>query len=229
MLRRGLRGGRRAPPADSEERRSRMSDEASKATTDDAVVAWPTVLEESFAVGGKGWSFAATAKTPPERYDAPGLQMTLPGGETSVAAFWYEGKLFSDFALSVTISVLAAQEPTQSYAGVSFRAQSDRDNYRLFLDGEGFYRLTRRVQNQSHGLVDWTRHEAIKPGLGQENRVTIVAKGTRITVSCNGEELVSLDDDVFEKGHIALQAQGGSPEIESATVFCFKNLELSEP
>lgn len=206
-----------------------MSDEASRASTDDAVVAWPTVLEEAFAKSPDGWSFAATSKTPPLRHDAPGVVVTLPGGETSVAALWYEGRTFGDFSLSVTISLLAAQEPTQSYAGVSFRAASDRDNYRLFLDGEGFYRLTRRVANQSHGLVDWTRHDAILPGLGQDNRVTIVARGTRLTVSCNGQEVVSLDDDAFSSGHIALQAQGGSEEVDSATVFAFKNLEVAAP
>lgn len=206
-----------------------MSDEASKGSADDAVVAWPTVLEESFAEAKKGWSYAATAQTPPLRYDAPGVVVTLPGGETSVAALWYDARTFEDFSLSVTISLLSAQEPTQSYAGVSFRAKSDRDNYRLFLDGEGFFRLTRRVDNVSHGLVDWTRHEAILPGLGQSNRVTIVARGKRITVSCNGQELVSLEDEAFSSGHLALQAQGGSPEVESATVFAFKDLEVAAP
>lgn len=206
-----------------------MSDEASKGSADDAVVAWPTVLEEDFSKGHEGWSFAATAKTPPLRHDAPGVVVTLPGGETSVAALWYEKQTFGDFSLSVTVSLLAAQEPTQSYAGVSFRAKSDRDNYRLFLDGEGFYRLTRRVDNVSHGLVDWTRHDAILPGLGQDNRVTIMARGKQITVSCNGQELVSLEDEAFTSGHVALQAQGGSAEVESATVFSFKNLEIAAP
>jgi hypothetical protein len=205
-----------------------MSDEAKKGSADDAVDAWPTVLEESFTEGAKGWSFAATAKTPPLRHDTPGVVLTLPGGETSVAALWYENT-FSDLSLAVSVTVLAAQDPAQSYVGVSFRAKSDRDNYRVFLDATGCYRLTRRQENQSTALVDWTEHAAIRKGVGQENRLRIVAEGDRISVHCNDAELVSLTDGAFTDGHIALQAQGGAPDVESATVFCFKNLEVSAP
>lgn len=190
---------------------------------------WPVVVEEAFTKSPEGWSFAATTKTPPLRFDAPGMVVTLPGGDTSVAAYWYEARQFTDVAVTVTLVVLAAQEPTQSYCGVSFRAKSDKDNYRLFIDGDGYYRLTRRVDNASTALVDWTRHEAIKPGIGEENCVSIVAKGNRITVMVNGQTLTSLEDDTFAGGHIALQAQGGSPETESATVFSFRSLEISAP
>ena len=206
-----------------------MSDEASKGSADDAVVAWATVLEETFTKGAEGWSFAATAKTPPMRHDTLGAVLTLPGGETSVAALWYERQQFGDFSLAVTVSVLAAQDPAQSYVGVSFRAESDRDNYRLFLDATGCFRLTRREKNVSHALVDWTENAAVKKGIGQDNRLLIVAKGSRITVSCNDAERVAVDDSAFASGHIALQAQGGAPDVESATVFCFKDLEVAAP
>ena len=191
--------------------------------------AWPVVVDEAFAKSPDGWSFAATTKTPPLRFDAPGMVVTLPGGDTTVAAFWYEARQFTDVAVTVTLVVLAAQEPTQSYCGVSFRARSDKDNYRLFIDGDGFYRLTKRVDNVSTALVDWTRHEAIKAGIGEANVVSVVARGNRITVLANGQQLTSLEDDTFAGGHIALQAQGGSPETESATVFAFRNLEIAAP
>ncbi len=97
-----------------------MSDEAKKVSADDAVDAWPTVLEESFAAGAQGWSFAATAKTPPLRHDTSGVVVTLPGGETSVAALWFEKHTFGDLTLAVSVTVLAAQDPAQSYVGVSF-------------------------------------------------------------------------------------------------------------
>lgn len=198
-------------------------------------VAWPTVVEESFARSPDGWSFAATSSTPPLRFDAPGVVVTLPGGETSVAAYWFEKRAnndaatFTNAAISVTVTVLSAQEPTQSYCGISFRAQSDKDNYRLFIDGEGYFRLTRRKDNKSTALVDWTRHEALTPGLGQKNRVQIVMEGQKITLYGNGAKLASITDDTFTTGHIALQAQGGSPETESATVFCFRDFEISAP
>lgn len=202
---------------------------------DTADVAWPTVVEESFAKGPDGWSFAATSSTPPLRFDAPGVVVTLPGGETSVAAYWLEkspggeAALYGDAAISVTMTLLSAEAPTQSYCGVSFRAQSDKDNYRLFIDGEGFYRLTRRKDNVSNALIDWTRHEALVPGLGQKNRVQVVLEGSKITVYGNGVKLAQVNDDTFATGHVALQAQGGSPETESATVFCFRDFEIAAP
>jgi hypothetical protein len=118
--------------------------------------------------------------TPPLRFDAPGLVVTLPGGETSVAAYWYEKQQFGDFSVSVTVALLSAQEPTQSYCGHELPGPVDKDNYRLFIDGEGYYRLTRRVDNVSTALIDWTRHDALKAGVGEENRVQIVTEGAKI-------------------------------------------------
>ena len=205
-----------------------MSDSADSGATG-SVVAWPTVLEESFTGEPAGWSFAATSRTPPLRFDAPGLVVTLPGGETSVAAYWYEKEQFGDCAITVTIALLSAQEPTQSYAGVSFRAKSDKDNYRVFIDGEGYYRLTRRVDNRSTALVDWTRNDALKAGVGEENRLRVVAAGGEITLYANDVKLTSVQDETFEAGHLALQAQGGSAESESATVFAFRDLVITKP
>ena len=205
-----------------------MSDSAENAAATDGSE-WAPVLEEPFKAEPAGWSFAATSRTPPLRFDAPGLVVTLPGGETSVAAYWYEKEQFSDASITVTIVLLSAQEPTQSYAGVSFRAKSDKDNYRVFIDGEGYYRLTRRVENVSTALVDWTRNEALKPGPGEENRLRVVASKGEITLWANGVKLTTVADPTFEAGHIALQAQGGSAESESATVFAFRDLVVAKP
>ncbi len=200
-----------------------------------ADVAWPTIVEENFAKSPEGWSFAATSSAPPLRFDAPGVVVTLPGGETSVAAYWLEKNtrgepaLFGDAAVSVTMTLLSSEAPTQSYCGVSFRAQSDKDNYRLFIAGDGHYRLTRRKDNVSTALIDWTQHEALRQGLGQQNRVQIVMEGPSITVYGNGAKLAQVSDDTFTSGHIALQAQGGSGDTESATVFCFRDFELAAP
>ncbi len=211
-----------------------MSDKVQQGT-DAADVAWPTIVEENFAKSPEGWSFAATSTAPPLRFDAPGVVVTLPGGETSVAAYWLEKNaagepaLYGDAAVSVTMTLVASEASTQSYCGVSFRAQSDKDNYRLFVAGDGHFRLTRRKDNVSTPLIDWTQHEALKQGVGEKNRVQIVMEGPSITVHANGAKLAQVSDDTFASGHIALQAQGGSPDTESATVFCFREFELATP
>ncbi len=211
-----------------------MSDKVQQGT-DAADVAWPTVVEENFAKSPEGWSFAATSSAPPLRFDAPGVVVTLPGGETSVAAYWLEKNaagepaLYGDAAVSVTMTLLSSEAPTQSYCGVSFRAQSDKDNYRLFIAGDGHFRLTRRKDNVSTALIDWTLHEALRPDLGKNNRVQIVMDGPSITLYANNVKLAQVSDDTFATGHIALQAQGGSSDTESATVFCFREFELAAP
>ena len=45
----------------------------------------------------------------------------------------------------------------------------------------------------------------------------------------NDVRLTTLKDDTFAAGHVALQAQGGSAESESATVFAFRSLEIASP
>ena len=211
-----------------------MSDKVQQGT-DAADVAWTTVVEENFAKSPEGWSFAATSSAPPLRFDAPGVVVTLPGGETSVAAYWLEKNaagepaLYGDAAVSVTMTLLSSEAPTQSYCGVSFRAQSDKDNYRLFVAGDGHFRLTRRKDNVSTALIDWTLHDALRPDLGKNNRVQIVMDGPSITLYANNVKLAQVNDDTFTTGHIALQAQGGSSDTESATVFCFREFELAAP
>ena len=163
------------------------------------------------------------------------MVVILPGGETSVAAYWLEKNaagepaLYGDAAVSVTMTLLSSEAPTQSYCGVSFRAQSDKDNYRLFIAGDGHFRLTRRKDNVSTALIDWTLHEALRPDLGKNNRVQIVMDGPSITLYANNVKLAQVSDDTFTTGHIALQAQGGSGDTESATVFCFREFELAAP
>jgi len=211
-----------------------MSDKVQQGT-DAADVAWPTVVEENFAKSPEGWSFAATSSAPPLRFDAPGVVVNLPGGETSVAAYWLEKNatgepaLYGDAAVSVTMTLLSSEAPTQSYCGVSFRAQSDKDNYRLFVAGDGHFRLTRRKDNVSTALIDWTLHDALRADLGKNNRVQIVMDGPSITLYANNVKLAQVNDDTFTTGHIALQAQGGSSDTESATVFCFREFELAAP
>jgi len=56
-----------------------------------------------------------------------------------------------------------------------------------------------------------------------------VMDGPSITLYANNVKLAQVNDDTFTTGHIALQAQGGSSDTESATVFCFREFELAAP
>jgi serine/threonine protein kinase len=196
-----------------------------------APAGWPMVLGEFFEAKSEGWTLASSSRTPPLPlcFDARGLVITLPGGDTSVVAYRLDKLEFTDFSVSVTVALLSTKEPIQAFAGISFRAKSYSDNYLFVINGEGSYRLDRRVADTMSTLIDWTHHEALRTGVGGENRLHVVAIGGKITIFANGETLDSVTDDAFGVGHIALQAQGGSAENRSHTVFAFSNLKITTP
>lgn len=128
------------------------------------------------------------------------------------------------------MTLLSSEAPTQSYCA-SFRAQSDKDNYRLFIAGDGHFPPHAPQGQREHGPH---RLDAalclLRPDLGKNNRVQIVAMdGPSITLYANNVKLAQVSDDTFTTGHIALQAQGGSGDTESATVFCFRGFQLAAP
>ena len=188
---------------------------------------WTTVARESFKVEPKGWSFDGIPRIKKPRFSELGLEMSLPSSQTAIIAYWYEKSHFDDVAVTVTISTIRGRDPASCLAGLTLRAKSQRDFYRIWIDGCGQYRISRRIEDVSHGLVGWTRHKAIGVGVGVENRLRVVAVGAELSLYVNNERLASVVDRTFSSGLIALQAQ--CDNSVDPTVFVFRDLRISRP
>jgi hypothetical protein len=153
----------------------------------------------------------------------------MPGGSTTTAAYWYETREFGDVTIGVTAKVVSG-DPAQSFWGFSFRAGSDQDTYRFLVDGDGYYRLSRRVHNVPSFLTEWTHSNAIRAGIGAENRLQVVARGPRISVYANGTQLVEMVDTTFSHGSVGLQMQRGESRADvGVTQFAFRDVSVTSP
>ena len=132
------------------------------------------------------------------------------------------GLNFKDFGLQVTARQVSGG-PDNSY-GVLFRYIDEGNFYRFDLTGDGGYAVLKSEHNEWATLADWRQSAHIKP-LGEENRIRVVCQGDEMVLYVNGQQLVSVEDDSFERGDVGLFASTFSdPNVEVA----FDDLEIWE-
>ncbi|WP_299754851.1 zinc-ribbon domain-containing protein [uncultured Chloroflexus sp.] len=86
-------------------------------------------------------------------------------------------------------------------AGLIFHYQ-DADNFYLFsVSNDGYYALELLEDNQWETIIDWTQHEAIKPG---NNRMRVELRGDEITLYINDRRLEQTRDPTFTRGEVGL-------------------------
>ena len=134
---------------------------------------------------------------------------------------------FSDFKLTVDASQIAG--PDNNSYGVVFRKQDPSAYYRFDVSGDGYYALTRRDKTDGGKWTwitsDWLQSDAINLG-ASTNQIEIVAQGSHLTISVNGEQVVTVDDNAYRSGAIGLDAGSFN---EPGVVIGFDNLSIREP
>lgn len=110
-----------------------------------------------------------------------------------------------DFTIDVAARL--AEGPETGRYGLAFRMQDEDNFYYLLLDGEGYFRLGKRVAGRwrAIGGQGWGFSEHID--LESDNWLTVVCDGERISAFANGFHLLTVEDDSFAAGRIALLGQ----------------------
>jgi hypothetical protein len=122
------------------------------------------------------------------------------------------------------------QEGTQS--NVSYGAACryvNNDNYYSFsVDGDGYYTLKKKVKGTQEILTDWTLSNALKPGVGQTNRIRVVCSDSMLEIYANDQLVTSLQDAELTAGGFALQA-GRFDKDDLPMSVTFDNIEVKYP
>jgi len=137
---------------------------------------------------------------------------------------WGRGDIeASDFYLEVDTAHVAG--PLDNELGVLFR-YVDGDNFYFFaISSDGFYKLQRLVDGEWEQIIKWTQSDAINTGEESENRLGLLAVGSRIVLLVNDEVLDEVEDDTFDTGTVALAA--GTFD-EGGVEVAFDNLSIWE-
>lgn len=96
-------------------------------------------------------------------------------------------------------------DPENEY-GLIFRFV-DGDYYKFGITGDGYYRLSLRMNDQWSKVVDWEETTAVKRG-DQTNVLKVVCADQDISLYLNDEHLATVQDDSLSKGQIGVFAGG---------------------
>ena len=134
---------------------------------------------------------------------------------------------FDNLDASVTICFLEGKLEWVD-AGLFWRYSPDLGGYGVFISEQstymlGFYEMTDKGELAWRKILDWAKHTALRPGLGQSNRLRMVTNGKRIRIYLNGMLATSFQDARFEVGQVRL---GVEPSKNSTVEVAFSNLQL---
>ena len=141
------------------------------------------------------------------------------------------GKIFTDFRLDVN-ATLTKGDSNNGY-GVFIRASSQGTDlgtyYRFELYGDGTYAIFKGYLDatgttQSMIVRTYTVHPAIAK-VGHVNHLTIIAKGSSMSLIVNGQSVFTYTDDNYKGGSIALFVSN-LPKLTPGAQATFTNLAI---
>jgi len=155
-----------------------------------------------------GWTIIDEAGNGPSNWSAVDgyLKQTSSIGETSEGgigtfALYTQGS-WTDYRFSLTM-----KSADDDAIGVMFRFKDDRNYYRFVWDKQsGVRRLEKRVNGTFTTLAANTTTYTV----GQSYYVTILAQGTKLQISVDGQLVFSVTDSALNRGTVALYSSYNS-------------------
>ena len=112
---------------------------------------------------------------------------------------------FNNFTFEVD-GLQVTGSPESSY-GVLFRMSSPTEFYRFAIRGDGLYMIERHdPDGWTRFMKDWEPSAAIHQGVGQNNRIKVVAEGSAFSFYVNDIVVAQINDGRYAQGNIALDA-----------------------
>ncbi len=154
------------------------------------------------------------------QFEADGLHVLAPTDHLYFSALI--GQPFDDQVINVQ-GKLDLGDPQFVGLAIAFRSIGV-DGYGWLVFANGTYEL---VEWDVHGaasyLIPLTSSPAIHRGLGQINKLTIIANHNQITLMVNGQRLAQITDDTYTRGNLLL---GAARAFADAV---FANLSVTRP
>jgi hypothetical protein len=195
-------------------------------------VVTPTVVplfSDSFNTNNMGWDL--TSYQGKFSVKVGGGTLVLEDDQNKLLWEVVPGKIFTDFRLDVN-ATLTKGDLNNGY-GVLIRASSQDNNlgtyYRFELYGDGTYAIFKGYLDatgttQSMNIHGYVANPAIAK-VGQVNHITIVAKGSTMSLIVNGQAVFTYTDDNYKGGSIALFVSN-LPELTPGAQATFTNLAI---
>lgn len=197
-----------------------------------SIIDTPTAVplfSDTFASNNMGWDLTSN----PGKFSVKvgGGSLVLEDDQNKLLWELIPGKIFTDFRLDVN-AALTKGDQNNGY-GVLIRASSLGTDlgtyYRFELYGDGTYAIFKGYVNatgttQSMKVQGYLAHPAIAK-VGQVNHLTIVAKGSAMSLIVNGQKVYTYIDNNYKGGSIALFVSN-LPKLTPGARATFDNLAI---
>jgi len=169
--------------------------------------AFPLAWQDDFSTPEGGWDETSDLQSV-KKYENGQYHISVNARELFI---WSTaGQDLADFMVEVETTQVSG--PNDNGYGLLFRFQDDRHFYRFDISGDGFYFLSKRLENQWVTLIDWTASPFIHKGQAT-NRLKVICQGSQISLYVNDRHLTDFSDVSYSHGDIGLFAgtlsQGG--------------------
>ena len=127
----------------------------------------------------------------------------------------------SDFYAEVDVT-FAGRAPL-SAAGMLFRVLDGDNFYYAAISENGYFVLQKKVDGVWSDVLAWDTNAPLDQADGAVNRFGVLANGSTLALTVNGDVVGEVTDDSFAEGNLALMGQTfGEPDLDAA----FDNFKL---
>ena len=181
------------------------------------------LLSDTFETEANQWSILTGVKSNVEINNG---ELSFQVKDRNVFYFTNPTGKFTD--VDLTFEATLAEGPNaNSMFGGQCRKRDDSNFYLFAISGNGFYAVTKYVDDDWQHLVEWTKSSAIKTGKAT-NTLRLICSGEALQLWVNGVRLVTLKDSAFKTGQIGLVV-GTFDETSPNSRVVFDNLSATFP
>ncbi len=138
-------------------------------------------------------------------------------GRTTSFSWCLADGIFSNFALEVQLTITRGD-----CGGMTFRGDSNGHFHKFTICQDGTY----KVSYSDSAVLQGSNSSAIRSGLGQQNKIAVVASGSLMTFYVNERQVDQEQDRSPTPGRIALIAVPYYPPYGHATEVAYSNVRL---
>jgi hypothetical protein len=142
--------------------------------------------------------------------------------------FWAPNtaSIYDDVDVCAEVTSVEVSNPGNSFVGLVFWYEDDKNFYTLEIDADGYASIWRRQNGRWLSQVDWIETDSLKAGIGSTNELRVVTKGKMASYYLNGKlfrEVMGLPPDGGQQvGTIA-----SSPK-ETVAIYSFADFKVPE-
>lgn len=149
-------------------------------------------------------------------------------GERNVWANLYQGDIFDDIELCVSMTLQTDGDPNWTRGGLLFWANDYDNYYALEVAPDGSFQVARRVRGRWIYPVKWRKSPALKTGEGATNTLHLRLVGGEGKIRFNGEDVLSFRGRPPQDGSL-VGVLAISPTSGKRSVIAFDDFRVVKP